>query len=264
MFSNPQYASQQTMYVQLPWNPESQESRTARLEKQRQSEARAEARKKSAADRLKQIHMKKKAVKLASQEVEVKRLSDVLAAVNQMSETEAMPIIVSEGFRSVEAFKIHVDGMEAQLRLDKGEEPLAGDEAAIDLMQKKAKEVFIDEELLARPNDELAPHELKEKKRMRLLKTQQEMRQKAAIEKEQAEAKRLTEEKQEEERRLADPDKYLQELQKDYEAAVAKGKDRRKRLREEKTMTVVGSNSRIGREARERMRLVAEAAFIAG
>ena len=98
MFSNPQYASQQTMYVQLPWNPESQESRTARLEKQRQAEARAEARKKSAADRLKQIHMKKKAVKLASQEVEVKRLSDVLAAVNQMSETEAMPIIVSEGF----------------------------------------------------------------------------------------------------------------------------------------------------------------------
>jgi len=208
--------------------------------------------------------MKKRAEKLAAQEAEVTRVLEVLQSVEQMSHDEGIPVIVSEGFRDVESFRINVNGLVAQLRADKGESPEDGDEDAIRLMQEKSKEVFIDYDLLATPNDELSARDLKEKRRMRLLKTQQEMRQRAAVEKEKAEARRKQEEQEEEEKRSADPEKYRRELLQKYEAMVDKVRQRRLRAQEEKTKVVVGTGSRLGREARERMRLVAAAAFNGG
>nr|CAB3476307.1 unnamed protein product [Digitaria exilis] len=253
--NNKEVAEEKTRYWQLPWVPPPKEEPPSEEEL-----ARKAALKEKAGQRLREMAAAKRSQKIVELEKQLSYLEELMDQLDEADESEATAILGRSGYLSQQEIKSAISKATQSLRKAKGETNGNEDKAEVSAADKYP--------LVSVPDEELTPDQLKEKKKQVLLKTTTEGKLRAKQKRAEEEALR---EKLEEQRRAENPELYLEELRARYSELSEKFEQRkRQKVNGGQTNGNHGSSGGVGRGERlnaaqkERMRLLASAAFDRG
>ncbi|KAJ1282642.1 hypothetical protein BS78_03G067400 [Paspalum vaginatum] len=253
--NNKEEAEEKTRYWQLPWVPPPKEEPPSEEEL-----ARKAALKEKAGQRLREMAAAKRSQKIVELEKKVSYLEELMEQLDEAEESEATAILGRSGYLSQQEIRSAISKATQSLRKAKGESN--GNEEKTDA---SAADKY---PLVSVPDENLTPEQLKEKKKQILLKTTTEGKLRAKQRRAEEEALR---EKQEEQRRAENPELYLEELRARY-SELSERSEQRKRQKvnggqtngNHSSSSGVGRGERLNAAQKERMRLLASAAFDRG
>ncbi|KAK8452363.1 hypothetical protein SEVIR_5G098000v4 [Setaria viridis] len=253
--NNKEEAEEKTRYWQLPWVPPPKEEPPSEEEL-----ARKAALKEKAGQRLREYAANKRYQKIVELEKTLSDLEELMEQLDEAEESDATAILSKSKYLSQQDVKSAILKTTQALRKAKGESNGNEEKADAPAADKYP--------LVSVPDEELTPEQLKEKKKQILLKTTTEGKLRAKQRRAEEEALR---EKQEEQRRAENPELYLEELRTRYSELSEKFEQRkRQKVNGGQTNGNHGSSGGVGRGERlnaaqkERMRLLASAAFDRG
>ncbi|EES00326.1 hypothetical protein BDA96_03G077500 [Sorghum bicolor] len=253
--NNKEEADEKMRYWQLPWVPPPKEEPPSEEEL-----ARKAALKEKASQRLRDMAAQKRSQKIAELEKQLSYLEEVMEQLDEAEEQEATVILGRSGYLSQQEIKSAILKATQSLRKAKGESNGNDEKTDASAADKYP--------LVSVPDETLTPEQLKEKKKQILLKTTTEGKLRAKQKRAEEEALR---EKQEEKRRAENPELYLEELRARY-SELSEKFEQRKRQKVNGGQTNgnhsssggVGRGERLNAAQKERMRLLASAAFDRG
>ncbi|XP_066313890.1 LOW QUALITY PROTEIN: actin-related protein 5-like [Miscanthus floridulus] len=253
--NNKEEADEKMRYWQLPWVPPPKDEPPSEEEL-----ARKAALKEKASQRLRDMAAAKRSQKIVELEKQLSYLEEVMEQLDEAEEQEATAILGRSGYLSQQEIKSAILKATQSLRKAKGESNGNDEKTDASAADKYP--------LVSVPDETLTPEQLKEKKKQILLKTTTEGKLRAKQKRAEEEALR---EKQEEKRLAENPELYLEELRARY-SELSKKFEQRKRQKVNGGQTNgnhsssggVGRGERLNAAQKERMRLLASAAFDRG
>ncbi|KAG2587030.1 hypothetical protein PVAP13_5NG095600 [Panicum virgatum] len=253
--NNKEEAEEKTRYWQLPWVPPPKEEPPSEEELARKAALREKA-----GQRLREMAAAKRSQKIVELEKQLSYLEEITEQLDEAEESESTAILGRSGYLSQQEIKSAILKATQSLRKAKGESNGNEEKADASAADKYP--------LVSVPDEELTPEQIKEKKKQILLKTTTEGKLRAKQKRAEEEALR---EKQEEQKRAENPELYLEELRARYSELSEKFEQRkRQKVNGGQTNGNHGSSGGVGRGERlnaaqkERMRLLASAAFDRG
>lgn len=250
-------AHERTVRIQLPWQGKQGDNKAATMDPEEAAARKAEQREKAAA-RLREMAAQRKEAKISELETTVSQLQSIEENVAALGEEETKVTLAQFGFSGLAGIAAALADARASLARLQGKPPPQVEE---ELKEEDPEKKY---PLLYVPDDQLSEEDVREKKRQRLLKNSEDGRRRKAEEKAAREAELAEQRRQEDEEFKADPEGFLERLR-------AKHRDLAERLevrkngkggKEEKTNVMArGRGARVSTAQRERMKLMAEAAF---
>ncbi|GJZ40524.1 actin-related protein 5 isoform X1 [Tanacetum coccineum] len=250
-------AEEKTRCWQLPWTPAPVEEPPSEEEVSRKAALRERQ-----GQRLREMAEAKKTSKINELENELKGLEFLIHQLRNVNGNDVQSFLSETGYVSKQEIESAIVKVTQSLRKTKG-----GQEEI-----EEKQDVFNAEKftLIDIPDNMLTPEQVKEKKRQLFLKTTSEGRQKAKQKRFEEELERERLNKEEEQRRVENPELYLEQLRVKYKDLSEKV-DQRKRQKtngnngnENNVSGGVGRGERLNAAQKERMRLLATAAFDRG
>ncbi|KAK1298043.1 Actin-related protein 5 [Acorus calamus] len=248
-------AEDKTRCWQLPWIPPPQEEAPSEEEI-----ARKAAIKEKQGQRLREMAAARRISKISELEQQVHDSGFLLQQLERVQEHEISAFLSATGYISKQ------DVESSYVKATESLKRLKGDTAEAE--EKIDDELYEKYPLLNVPDNMLTPDQLKEKKKQIFVKTASEGRQKAKQKRFEEGLQREMQHLQEEEKRRENPELYLEHLHVKYRELSEK-LDQQKRLKTNGTHTNgnsggVGRGERLNAAQKERMRLLATAAFDRG
>eukprot|EP00897_Mesotaenium_endlicherianum_P003885 jgi/Mesen1/3524/ME000197S02546 len=194
--------------------------------------ARKAAVKERAAQRLRDMAAAKRAAKAAELEVTLQGLEELQRQVAGLEDdSEATQALSGAGLSSAQELQAQVVKTSMALRKARGEDVDEEEERAAEAAAAAAADVpdSVKYPLLAIDDKDLAPEQIKEKRRQRLLKNGAEGRARAKQRKDDEKSRLEQERVAEEAKRAADPEGYLEELRARHAGLLEKCESRKRR-----------------------------------
>lgn len=251
-----QEAQKRTVRIQLPWQAKQGESKSSNVDAEEAAARKAEQREKAAA-RLRQMAAQKKEAKIKELETTVQQLENIEENVSALGEDETKVILSQFGFSGLAGIAAAlIDAKNTLARLQGKSLP----QPEVEIKEEDPTKKY---PLLSVPDEQLSEEDLREKKRQRLSKNAEDGRKRKAQEKALREAELLEARKKEDEEYRNDPVGFLERLRARHRELADRMEARKNgRTTEEKSVVMsTGRGARVSAAQRERMKLMAEAAF---
>ena len=249
-------AQERTVRIQLPWQEKQGDGKVHPVDPEEAAARKAEQREKAAA-RLREMAAQRKEAKISELERTISQLQSIEANVAALGEEETKVTLAQFGFSGLAGIAAALADARASLARLQGK-PLPVEEGPKEEDPEKKYP------LLYVVDEKLSEEEMKEKKRQRLLKNSEDGRKRKAEEKAAKESEIAEKRRLEEEEFKADPEGFLQRLRERHRDLAERLETRKngKGGKEEKANVMArGRGARVSAAQRERMKLMAEAAF---
>ncbi|CAI9092377.1 OLC1v1027597C1 [Oldenlandia corymbosa var. corymbosa] len=251
-------AEEKTRCWQLPWTPAPVEEQPSEEEIARKAE-----RKERQGQRLREMAEAKRTSRINELENEIRGLDFLVKQLEHVPENDVPAFLRDTGYASKQEIESNLAKATQSLRKAKGEQVENEEKGDTSNAEKY--------NLLHVPDEMLTSEQLRDKKRQLFLKSTAEARQRAKQRKLEQELEREKQMKLEEAKRLENPELYLDLLRAKYQELSEKV-EQRKRQKTNGNNTNgkqngsggVGRGERLNAAQRERMRLLASAAFDRG
>ncbi|GMM29355.1 Arp5 protein [Martiniozyma asiatica (nom. inval.)] len=234
------WLEEKDMVWEMPFNE------MIRVEKTEEQKLEDEKRRKENVKKLQALAKEKREEKLEVKRKDFEYYSDLKKDMETMTRKEKIDVLREAGFEDevdLNKYLISLDRSLKRANLGEGEE------------EEEEKEKY-DFSLLDRPNEDLTPDEIKEKKKLRLIKSNIEAKERARIEKEEAKKEAEEAAKKDVEFRLNDLEGWIHQKREKLSTVIKKRKDRQK-LKEE-------LGDRKSKASQQRMKNIASLADEAG